>query len=115
MQMAEQMWVQNPHTGDFEQRDRCAIPGCDNMRCYRLESDKCYPHSQRPQDEVVKQLDRITDERGNGCPACSGTGFVDLAPIDAEGCETVIECPTCSDEAVAAREAEQSVQGVQDD
>lgn len=39
----------------------CPVAGCENKCCLRLESPYCYPHSIRPQDEVIKQLDRIAD------------------------------------------------------
>ncbi len=46
---------------EFYNWTKCAIPDCQAGVCYRLQSKFCYPHSQRPQDKVIKQLDQITD------------------------------------------------------
>jgi hypothetical protein len=40
----------------------CKKPGCKNKCCLLLESEFCYPHSNRPQDLVAKQLDKIMKE-----------------------------------------------------
>lgn len=34
----------------------CAKPGCKNGVCLRLKSQFCFPHSQTPQDKVMKLM-----------------------------------------------------------
>lgn len=39
----------------------CAVPGCPNKRCARLASQYCYPHSNRPEDGIMKQVDEMCE------------------------------------------------------
>ncbi len=38
---------------------KCKVTGCENGKCFRLDSEYCYPHSQRPKDKVIKEVDEL--------------------------------------------------------
>jgi hypothetical protein len=43
------------------EHEPCSVPGCPNGKCYRLDSDKCWPHSHGLEPALMNQLHGIVD------------------------------------------------------
>lgn len=54
--------IEIEYEGKVYLHESCAVSGCENIACRRLESIFCYPHSKRQQDMVIKQLDKLNGE-----------------------------------------------------